>query len=164
VILAAEKAGKYAFYNEKFEKIADIDATAVDICTEDGLVAFCKGEKWGFVDAEGNVLIAPKYEMARSFSHGLAAVCQNGRWGFIDPNGEVVIDMQFTDALYFSEYGVCAVRIDMPEEIVEEPETEDTEEHPEENPEEGSEEELEEEEIVYEEWKLLKLKNGIVED
>lgn len=160
VILAAEKPGKYAFYDKEFEKIADIDATAVDICTEDGLVAFCKNDKWGFVDKKGNVIIAPKYEMARSFSHGLAAVCLNGYWGFIDQGGNLVIETQFRDALYFSEFGICGVRTDMPEEVIEETEPDESNEAEQEN-EDG---ETKEEEIIYEEWKLLKLKNGIVED
>ena len=74
-----------SFYNDKMESVATFSGCdKIDILTEDGLVAFCKNGKWGFVNTAGEVVLEPKYENARSFSNGLAAVCEDGKWGFVD--------------------------------------------------------------------------------
>ena len=65
------------------------------------------------VDEDGEELIAPAYDEARSFSGGVAAVCQNGLWGFIDEEGQLVVDFQFADAGYFDpETGSCPVQLE----------------------------------------------------
>jgi hypothetical protein len=56
------------------------------------------GGKWGFVDAEGEFVIPPRYDDARSFAFGLAAVRLGGRWAYIDGEGRLVIDGGFLDA------------------------------------------------------------------
>ena len=207
VMLAAKTDGSYSFYDEKMKVLASFDADEVDALTGDGIVAFSRGGKWGFVNKDGAVVVEPRYAMARSFSNGLAAVCEEDKWGFIDNGGLVAIDFQFADALYFDSQGVCAVRTDVPpmtyEEVIEEtlgiptePDTEAVTEPVEEEtapaqtqaPEETvpgetqpeaavgtdtettgetAQEPVTEapaEEPVYEEWNLLKLINGIVED
>ncbi|MBR1476544.1 MAG: WG repeat-containing protein [Lachnospiraceae bacterium] len=73
-------------------------------------IAFRRGEFWGFVGTDGNILIEPAYENARSFSGGVAAVCKDGLWGFIDRNGEYVIEPEYLDAGYFdTSAGTCPV-------------------------------------------------------
>ena len=60
---------------------------------------------------DGEEIIAPAYDQARSFSGGVAAVCRDGLWGFIDEAGEVVVDFQFADAGSFSpDDGSCPVQ------------------------------------------------------
>lgn len=61
----------------------------------DGLLAVKTGDKWGFVDTTGKVVIKATYEDAGEFSEGLAAVRVNGKWGFIDTKGKMVIKPQF---------------------------------------------------------------------
>lgn len=68
--------------------------------------------KWGFVDKDGNMVIEPQYEDARSFSNGLAAVMLNDLWGFIDSSGKVVIAPQFEKAWDFNSDGCVFVFID----------------------------------------------------
>lgn len=109
VILAAEKEGKYSIYDSDWEKVSDFTCDDMDVCTNDKLIAFKSGDKWGYVDAEGEVVIKPQYSDAKSFSNGLAAVCVDGKWGFIDKNNEIVIECQFKDADYFNEFGSCMV-------------------------------------------------------
>ena len=63
------------------------------------------------MDEDGEEIIAPAYDQARSFSGGVAAVCRDGLWGFIDEAGEVVVDFQFADAGSFSpDDGSCPVQ------------------------------------------------------
>ena len=38
---------------------------------------------YGYVDIDGQWVIAPQFESAQPFSEGLAAVCQGGLWGYI---------------------------------------------------------------------------------
>jgi len=39
--------------------------------------------KWGYVDPEGKLIIAPKFDYAWDFAEGLAAVRIGESWGFI---------------------------------------------------------------------------------
>lgn len=131
VILAARKAGEYCIYNTKWESIGAFQCEAIDICTKDGLIAFEKGNKWGFVDTEGNVVIEPQYESAKSFSNGLAAVKKDGYWGFINTENILVIKNEFLDADYFNDSGRCMVsnmekNTDAGESVEEESTEEDT--------------------------------------
>lgn len=52
--------------------------------TRDGYAAVEKNGKWGFVDAEGNLVIDCQYDDALSFTSGYAAVKQGDVWGYID--------------------------------------------------------------------------------
>ena len=61
--------------------------------------------KWGFVNANGDVVIEAQYDDARSFSNGLAAVKKDGKWGFIDKENKLVIQPQFDDSKDFSSSG-----------------------------------------------------------
>lgn len=119
-MLVQTAAGQYSILDAKQKVLSSFTCDDADILTEDGLIAVCVGGKWGFVDLEGNTVLTPAYEQARSFSNGLAAVCQEGKWGFIDPQGNLVIDYQFADVGYMNAEGYCPVRTDLPQE--EEPE------------------------------------------
>ena len=65
-----------------------------------GLSADGKTMKWGFIDADGKVLIPPQWdgislEMVTDhvvvFNEGLGAVAKDGKWGYIDTGGNLVI-------------------------------------------------------------------------
>lgn len=113
IIIAAETEGKYSIYDENLKKKSDFVAEQMDICTQDSLIAFQNGGKWGFVNTAGKVIIEPGYDEAKSFSNGLAAVSLNGEWGFINYENKLVIDYNFTAADYFNSNGSCMVRMDM---------------------------------------------------
>ena len=98
----------------------------------DGLLPVMAGGKWGYIDGQGNQVIACRYDSddwfgdrirfnqlrpylrdadwkgAHDFSEGLAAVYQDGKWGYIDTSGAMVIPPQFEYARPFSE-GLAAV-------------------------------------------------------
>ncbi len=50
-----------------------------------------KGEKRGYIDISGNVVIPFEFEAAGEFHYGRAQICQNGKRGFIDESGNIVI-------------------------------------------------------------------------
>lgn len=49
----------------------------------DGYAAVQIDGKWGYVDRDGELIIEPCYEDARSFSYGYAAVKISGKWGLL---------------------------------------------------------------------------------
>lgn len=70
------------------------------------------GERWGFIDVQGEIVIPARFESAMSFSEGLAGVKLDGRWGYVDRSGELVIPPRFdsTDVLGFRG-GVVSVEL-----------------------------------------------------
>lgn len=65
---------------------------------------------WGFLDHNGKVIIAPRFERARGFCEKLCAVSLNGKWGFIQADGTFAIEPQYDGALDFED-GLARVRI-----------------------------------------------------
>ena len=92
------------------KKVTFDDAKAF---TGNGYAAVCKDGKWGYVDADGELVIDYTYEDAQSFQNGYAAVCIGGLWGYIDEEGELVIDAQFVTATKFSSSGTAAVKAEV---------------------------------------------------
>ena len=70
--------------------------------------------KLGFMNQNGQTVIACQYDDAMIFREGLAAVAINKKWGFINKQGTVVIPLQFDAALVFNEgIGIIAnIKID----------------------------------------------------
>lgn len=120
-VLVKINNNSYAICDEDLKQLSSFKANNVDILTEDGLIAFCQNDKWGFIDCDGEIVVKATYDNAKSFSNGVAAVCKDGLWGFIDQMNNLVIDYQFTDVCYMDSNGICVVRTD---EIYEETTTE----------------------------------------
>lgn len=70
---------------------------------EENLIPYRKGNKWGFCDANKNVLIIPKYDEVYPFSEGMSVVKLYDKYGFINKNGEEIIKIKYDDANSFSE-------------------------------------------------------------
>ncbi len=140
VIIARTASNEFTIYNDEYEPVATISCTDVDICTEDGIIAVCQNRVWGFANTKGEIIIEAQYEKAKSFSNGVAAVCKDGLWGFIDKENNLVIEYQFYDVGYMGSTGACAVCVAVPET--------------------GEEAEGLE---LYETWKFITLKLGILE-
>ena len=50
------------------------------------------GDKWGFIDTAGYLIVQPKYDDIGHFSEGLAPVLlKEGQWVFINTDGKLVI-------------------------------------------------------------------------
>ncbi|RZJ33827.1 MAG: WG repeat-containing protein [Flavobacterium sp.] len=87
------------------------DAQNVRIFRE-SLAAFSKqdsiGEKWGFVDKTGKIVIPAQFESAGNFHDGKCFVKnKDGKFGYIDTSGKIVINYQFDEARNFENN--CAV-------------------------------------------------------
>lgn len=67
----------------------------------EGLIAAKKGEKFGYVDMNGTVVIPFQYESASAFSEGLAAVVLNNKLGFIDSSNRIVIPFLYNAHPHF---------------------------------------------------------------
>lgn len=61
------------------------------------------GERYGYIDLVGNVVIEPQFTYAESFGEGLAPVRIGEEYGFIDRTGRFVIPPQFEAAEPFQE-------------------------------------------------------------
>ena len=65
--------------------------------------------KYGFIDTNGNEIVAPVYDYVNDFQEGIATVFKDGRWGAIDENGNVVVPIIYTDiSMYPSNGLLCA--------------------------------------------------------
>ena len=63
---------------------------------KNGYSAVLKDKKFGFIDANQKVVIAPKYEMAYDFnSDGLVVVKKDGKFGCIDVNEKILIPFNY---------------------------------------------------------------------
>ena len=110
--ILAKSGGSWGIYSSSWKPREGFQCDDIDVHL-DGAIAFCRDGLWGFVDEDGEEVIAPAYDQARSFSGGVAAVCKDGLWGFIDEEGQLVVDYQFADAGYFSpEDGSCPVQLE----------------------------------------------------
>lgn len=136
LIIVKETEGQYCFLDKDWKEICSINCDNIDIYRESEWIAVEISGKWGFVNSEGEIVIEPTYEAAKSFSCGLAGVCKDGLWGFINPDNEVVIDYQFHEVGYFDGYGLCPVCTDI----------------------------IDDGEVIQKKWKLIELIIGIVEE
>lgn len=66
--------------------------------------------KYGYMNQNGELIIAVMYDNAQFFYEGLAAVKVNGKYGFIDNMNKMVIAPEYDTTLHFSE-GWCAVGV-----------------------------------------------------
>ena len=108
-VMIAKKDGAYHLYDDSEKMIGSFSCKKIDKCTEDGLIAFSDGKKWGYVNTEGKIIIQPTYKKAKSFSNGFAGVYDGEFWGVINEEQELVIDYAFYDIDYFNDARACMV-------------------------------------------------------
>ena len=109
-VMLAKQNGKWHLFDENEKTIGNFSCEDIDIVTEAGMIAFKQNEKWGYVDLEGEIIIEPEYENAKSFSEGLAAVYVDLWWGFVNEENKIVIKPAYLNADYFNEEGSCMVQ------------------------------------------------------
>ena len=69
----------------------------------DGLASFQDGNKYGFKDHAGKIVIPAKFDLAEDFSEGMAVVRLNGRYGYVDRSGKMAIPARFDHAFDFAD-------------------------------------------------------------
>lgn len=104
IVMINDVWGVYSLETKTTKIIKDVDYLGP---VKDGICAMNIGGKyqkknkqvdgglWGYVTMDGDIVIIPQYEDARSFSEDMAAVKQNSKWGFIDKKGNVVVDFEY---------------------------------------------------------------------
>lgn len=66
------------------------------------LIPYRDGDKWGYADSTGKVIIAPQFTEVNFFSEGRAMVYDGKKAGYINMKGEIVIPMKYS-RLYFND-------------------------------------------------------------
>jgi len=74
-----------------------------------GMKAVLKGDRWGWVDRAGVVLIEPRYRFVGDFHDGLARVQDGDAWGYVDRCGRLVVQPDWEWAQDFDSAGLARV-------------------------------------------------------
>ncbi len=69
----------------------------------EGLRAIKKNGQYGFVDSQGRLRIANRYDGIQSFSEGLAAIKILGKWGFINNQDKIAIQPVYEEVSSFKD-------------------------------------------------------------
>ncbi len=85
-----------------FEEITDLPYDQV-YAFQDGLARVICGNKYGYIDKGGTLIIPIQYDASGDFSEGLAPAKQNGKCGYIDKTGTFIIPVQYDNFGLFSE-------------------------------------------------------------
>lgn len=75
-----------------------------------GLTPDYKERKWGYVDAQGHVVIPYKYEKAGKFHNGFAEVELGRKKGFVDMTGKEVVPLIYEKVYDFEEGRACVTQ------------------------------------------------------
>jgi hypothetical protein len=68
----------------------------------EGTAAFLEGNKWGYINTDGEIVIPASFDDAEPFSEGRALVRIGDRYGFFDRRGTMVIPAKYAAAGSFS--------------------------------------------------------------
>lgn len=71
--------------------------------TDEDLIPVEVGNKYGYEDQNGNMVIKPRFDYAGCFSEGRAVIKVGEKYGYIDVNGNIAINARFDDANSFNE-------------------------------------------------------------
>lgn len=69
----------------------------------EGLRGIRKNGRYGFIDDEGRLRIANRYEDVKPFSEGLAAIKIRNKWGFINRDEKIIIQPAYEDVTPFNK-------------------------------------------------------------
>lgn len=69
------------------------EITNVEVFTNNKIFAKKQGDKWGFADASGNMIIDYKYDKVTEVNkYGFAGIKQDGKWGIINNEGKIIVE------------------------------------------------------------------------
>jgi hypothetical protein len=69
------------------------------------------GDKYGFINSRGKMIIEPMFEDGRDFKEEVACVKMSGKWGIIDKSGKFLITTHLDEVTLFYE-GLSRIKID----------------------------------------------------
>lgn len=83
----------YSKSETKYFSMDGKEKSNIEIYPQNTLFAAKEGEKWGFIDKEGNSKVDYQYEKVTEFnSYGFAGIKLDGKWGVIDQEGNVLVE------------------------------------------------------------------------
>ena len=98
-----QEIAKYKEKELNFGKIGTYD--------RDGIAILKKGNKYGLVDKQEQVILEPVYDEIASFnSEGIAKLIKDGKIGFFDKRNRVVVEPEYDEVSNFGEEGVARVK------------------------------------------------------
>lgn len=71
----------------RYDKMLNFNLSEAVGFVNDGLKGLC--------DADGNEIVAPRYDDLRNLGRGVMAVSKDGKWGLMDTGGKMIHDMTF---------------------------------------------------------------------
>ncbi|MGC6386685.1 WG repeat-containing protein [Ewingella sp. S1.OA.A_B6] len=86
--------------------LPDASRTVDEVAAEKGL----SGHRWGFLDAQGQLVIKPIFDAVGDYHFGAAAARQKDKWGYIDPTGNWLIQPTFDEVQNFTQSGLAVVK------------------------------------------------------
>lgn len=98
-----EEGCKYGIIDKRGEFVVAPVYEVIEDETEGFYLAETSEEKYGFINARGEVAISFKYTNALPFSQGVAAVAIDSSWFFIDRDGRQLFINRFSDVSSFSD-------------------------------------------------------------
>ncbi|HEU5181157.1 MAG TPA: WG repeat-containing protein [Candidatus Polarisedimenticolia bacterium] len=75
----------------------------------EGMARVKIGEKYGFINTSGKIVIPAQFEDADDFSDGMARVQKSGKWGYVDKSGQLEIPLEYDLATSFGD-GLALVK------------------------------------------------------
>jgi len=75
------------------QKLADQYDNVWDVA--EGMAAVKKGDKWGFVNTSGKLVIPIQFDDPNTFNKGYTQVSKGGKAGIIDKTGKVLVPFQY---------------------------------------------------------------------
>lgn len=81
----------YSETENKYFDYSGNELTAQELFPDNNIYAKKIGDKWGFVDKNGNIVVQNEYDMVTEINeYGFAGIKKDGKWGVINKNGEIV--------------------------------------------------------------------------
>lgn len=105
---AVRIGGRYGFIDNRGKIVIQPSFARAYQHSSEGRLVVGDGNRLGYIDCQGELVIPFQFDAVRNFSDGLAAVQMGSRWGYIDRSGQFVIAPKFAIAFDFSA-GVAKV-------------------------------------------------------
>jgi DNA-binding transcriptional regulator/RsmH inhibitor MraZ len=90
-------------------KIFPAEATEKVFDESEGLRAIKRNGRYGFIDSQGRLRIANRYEAVKPFNEGFAPVKILGKWGFINRQDNIAVQPSYEEVFQFNN-GVAVVK------------------------------------------------------
>jgi hypothetical protein len=84
-------------------QLPPIESTEEVFPSTEGLRGIKKNGRYGFIDDQGRLRIANRYENIKPFSEGLAAIKIRNKWGFINRDEKIIIQPAYEEVVPFEK-------------------------------------------------------------